>query len=173
MEIQLRKTISGRILDIGGGGEGIIGRLYGSQVTAIDIAPAELAEAPGGYEKVVMDATALTYPDGSFDGVTAFYGLMFFTARQQRLAIAEAARVLKPGGVFCLWDCRIDRAWPEPFLTDLTIRLPEETVHTTYGVGKREGQTMEGFLELCASSGLSLREARQQAGHFYLQFQKE
>lgn len=34
--IQLNRELAGKILDIGGGGEGIIGRLYGRQVTAID-----------------------------------------------------------------------------------------------------------------------------------------
>lgn len=36
MKIALKKELTGSILDIGGGGEGIIGRLYGSRVTAID-----------------------------------------------------------------------------------------------------------------------------------------
>ena len=34
--IELKKELNGRILDIGGGGEGIIGRLYREQVVAID-----------------------------------------------------------------------------------------------------------------------------------------
>ena len=34
--IHLEKSLVGRILDIGGGGEGIIGRVYGQSVTAID-----------------------------------------------------------------------------------------------------------------------------------------
>ena len=34
--IVLDKEIKGRILDLGGGGEGIIGRLYGAQVVAVD-----------------------------------------------------------------------------------------------------------------------------------------
>ena len=50
------KELSGRILDIGGGGEGVIGRVYGPQVTAIDVSVEELAEAPEGFEKLVMDA---------------------------------------------------------------------------------------------------------------------
>ena len=35
-QIYIERTLSGAILDVGGGGEGIIGRVYGRQVTAID-----------------------------------------------------------------------------------------------------------------------------------------
>ena len=46
MKIVLQKELQGKILDIGGGGEGIIGRLYGPQVIAIDYRQDELDEAP-------------------------------------------------------------------------------------------------------------------------------
>ena len=59
MKIILKKELSGRILDIGGGGEAVIGRLYREQVTAIDNRQEELDEAPSGFEKVLMDATDL------------------------------------------------------------------------------------------------------------------
>lgn len=35
-DITLRRELTGRILDLGGGVEGIIGRVYGPQVIAID-----------------------------------------------------------------------------------------------------------------------------------------
>ncbi len=47
--MELVKELDGKILDIGGGGEGVIGRLYTSQVVAIDNNQAELDEAPGGF----------------------------------------------------------------------------------------------------------------------------
>ena len=50
--ITLAQEMKGFILDIGGGGEGIIGRVYGHQVTAIDKCQDELDEAPGGYQKI-------------------------------------------------------------------------------------------------------------------------
>lgn len=51
MILPLRKELDGEILDVGGGGEGTIGRLYGSQVTAIDNRQEELDEALDGYKK--------------------------------------------------------------------------------------------------------------------------
>ena len=42
----LTQELTGSILDVGGGGEGIIGRRYGSAVTVIDNRQEELDEAP-------------------------------------------------------------------------------------------------------------------------------
>lgn len=115
MILPLRKELDGEILDVGGGGEGTIGRLYGSQVTAIDNRQEELDEAPDGYKKMLMDRTDLLFDDGSFDHVTFFYSLMFMSQREQEQAIQEAARVLKHGGELHIWGCDIASAYPEPF----------------------------------------------------------
>mgnify|MGYP002674861371 CR=1 FL=1 len=77
MKISLNKELCGSILDIGGGGEGIIGRLYKSAVTAVDNMQEELDEAPSCCKKLLMDAAALDFADESFDNVTFFYSLMY------------------------------------------------------------------------------------------------
>ena len=168
----LRKEIQGKILDIGGGGEGIIGRLYGCQVTAIDNRQEELLEAPEGFEKVLMDAANLTYGDFSYDHVTFFYTLMYMTGEEQAQAIREAARVLKPGGRLHIWDCEIASAYPEPFCVDLEIKLPDETIYTTYGIGKMDGQSCGSLGDLCTEAGLKWIEKKEHRGHYYLIFEK-
>ena len=173
MVIRLERELSGSILDIGGGGEGVIGRLYGRQVTAVDNRQEELDEAPGGFEKVLMDARDLTYPDGSFHNVTFFYSLMFMDADTQRKAVAEAVRVLRPGGRMCVWDGEIPSAFPEPFLAELEILLPHESISTTYGVvSDIRGQTAETVLEMCSRHGMRPVECRAYGGHFYLELEK-
>lgn len=152
--ITLQKELTGRILDIGGGGEAIIGRCYGKQVIAIDNRQEELDEAPGVCQKQLMDATALSFPTGSFEHVTAFYTLMYMTAEEQKQAIQEAARVLKPGGTLHIWDCDIASAYPEPFCVELEILLPEERICTTYGVGKLDSQSMASIGQMCVEAGL-------------------
>jgi len=71
----------------------------GAKMTGIDVAPTFIrhaAEAGGDIAYQVADAHALPFADKSFDFATAFMSLMDMPKPEQ--AIAEAARVLKPGG---------------------------------------------------------------------------
>lgn len=95
MNITLNNDIKGKILDIGGGGEGIIGRLYKNRVVAVDNSQNELDEAPDCFEKRLMDAESLDFPDSSFDSVTAFYSFMFMSTETRKNVSEEMVRVLK------------------------------------------------------------------------------
>ena len=171
--ITLNKELDGRILDIGGGGDGVIGRLYTNQVVAIDIRQDELDEAPIGFEKIVMDATHLEFKDNSFDHVTSFYTLMFMSAEEQKRAISEAKRVLVKGGELHIWDCDILSAYPEPFFVDVVVQLPNEHISTTYGVGKMDAQDETNITEVCLNAGLVLVSQSRSKYGFYLRFKKE
>ena len=171
--ITLNKELNGKILDIGGGGEGIIGRLYSDQVVAIDIRQDELDEAPTGFEKILMDATHLKFKDNSFDHVTSFYTLMFMNAEDQKSAVSEATRVLKTGGELHIWDCDILSAYPEPFCMDVAVQLPDEHISTTYGVGKTDSQDENSIVEICLNSSLILVAKKYCKYGFYLCFRKE
>ena len=72
MNIEIKANLTGSILDIGGGGEAVIGRIYRDKVTAVDNRQEELDEAPDCCSKKLMDATELLFPDDSFDNVTFF-----------------------------------------------------------------------------------------------------
>lgn len=67
-----RQLSIGGILDIGGGGEGVIGLCYGEKVVAIDLRKDELEQAPDGPLKIVMDAKELSFLEDSFDAVASF-----------------------------------------------------------------------------------------------------
>ena len=148
---------SGYILDIGGGGEGIIGRLKGEQVVAIDPSRRELEEAPSGPLKIVMDATDLQFLDSSFLTATSFFTLMYVKAADHERVLREVFRVLKPGGRFLIWEVklppRLDKdkdiaAFP------LVIRLPGEDVETAYGASWPKRQQDPGYyLALAAKVG--------------------
>lgn len=171
--IMLVKEWKGSILDIGGGGEGIIGRLYGDQVIAIDKDQEELDDAPDGFKKIRMDATELAFEDGSFDHVTFFFSLMFMNRQEQQKAILEAARVLKSEGEMHIWDCEIDSAYPQPFCLNVEIRLPQEKICTTYGIGKQDGQDEASVIQMCLEAGLELLRKEREAEGFSLCFRKK
>lgn len=171
--LTLNRELNGKILDVGGGGESVIGRLYTNQVVAIDIRQDELDEAPTGFEKILMDATQLEFKDNSFDHVTSFYTLMFMSTEDQKRAISEAARVLVNGGELHIWDCDILSAYPEPFCVDVAVQLPDEHISTTYGVVKTDAQDEFSITELCLKAGLILAFRNHSKYGFHLRFKKE
>lgn len=79
--INLRNiTMEGRILDNGGGGEGVIGQLKGEIVVAIDLKKSELESGIKSGDtkslKIIMDTTNMKFIDNSFKTVTAFFSMM-------------------------------------------------------------------------------------------------
>ena len=70
----------------------------------VSLARAVLADHDEDWEHCVerQDATALTYPDASFDhAIFAFNGLMCLPSRAHRpAALRPIHRVLRPGGIF-------------------------------------------------------------------------
>lgn len=170
-KIALDKTIKGTILDIGGGGEGIIGRIYKSQVTAIDNRQDELDEAPEGFTKLLMDGCNLEFNDNTFDNVTLFYTLLYIDKEQHSKVIQEAYRVLKKQGELYIWDTNINEA--NPFLVQLNIDANGSIVNTTYGIYKENPfQDKNYFENICESVGLNLINNTEENNQFYLHFSK-
>lgn len=173
MKISLNKELCGSILDIGGGGEGIIGRLYKSAVTAVDNMQEELDEAPSCCKKLLMDAAALDFADESFDNVTFFYSLMYMNTDVKAKAIEEACRVLKTGGRLTVWDVEFESAYPNAFSVELDIILPEENVCTEYGIiGTDVAQSAESIISMCCECGLNPLEHEENGGHFHIVLKK-
>jgi len=91
-----------RLLDVGCG-EGRLGAMYrerGYEVVGVDASPRLVEAARERHEAVLGDAAALPFGDASFDLVTMFMSLHDFD--EPAAAVAEAARVLRPGGHVCL-----------------------------------------------------------------------
>ena len=173
MTIEIKETLTGSILDIGGGGEAVIGQIYKDRVTAIDNCEEELEEAPDCCSKQLMDATELSFPDDSFDNVTFFYTLMYMTDEEQQKSICEAARVLRVGKQMYIWDCDIRSAYPEPFMIDLDIRGGNNKLHTTYGIIKKDTQSSDSVVRLLESAGLKIESLQAKDGQFHIQCRKD
>lgn len=152
----------GFILDIGGGGEGVIGQLMGDRVIAIDLYEEELDEAPEGALKVVMDARQLNFLDETFNMATAFFSLMYIHNKDHKQVFQEAHRVLKPSGEFLVWDVVIPQK-PEDgkdiFVVPVEIELRNKMIKTAYGTSwKDKEQNFAYFEKLAVETGFEVLE---------------
>jgi len=151
-------SFEGCILDIGGGGEGVISRHSGQRVVAIDKRKEELEETPDIGLKIVMDACKMGFLDKTFDNVTCFYTLMYMQENEVPQVLREAYRVLKPGGRLWIWDAVIP-----PVPTAEVMLVPVEviissvlTLTPTYGISWFRGQTAESICQLCEEIGFTV-----------------
>ncbi len=154
-KITLEKELAGTILDIGGGGEGIIGLLYGQQVTAIDRRQDELDETNNESKKMLMDARNLTFENLEFDHITSFFTLMYMNAEDQLSALKEAYRVLKPNGTLTLWDVTIPNNSEDfdIFIIELEVELPNKSITTGYGVAFDKEYSVHHYINILEEIG--------------------
>jgi ubiquinone/menaquinone biosynthesis C-methylase UbiE len=107
------ESLDGEVLEIGGGGgamaAGVLNRFASVRITIADLDP-KMVQATGRRlarfgdraRAEVGDATALPFPDARFDSAISF--LMLHHVGRWEAAVAEAARVLRPGGRFLGYD---------------------------------------------------------------------
>lgn len=139
------------ILEVGGGQGGLTALLYPqANITNIDLDP-RYAEAPCNQQPQVKfvcgDATKLPFPDASFDAVTMFDVLEHVP--DDRAAIAEALRVLRPDG-YLLVSTPKDN-WRFPYYAVMKPICPNEAeVMAEWGHVRRgyARETLEAMVPL-------------------------
>jgi ubiquinone/menaquinone biosynthesis C-methylase UbiE len=176
-KITIEEEIIGkRILDIGGGGEGIMGLCYGDRVIAIDPRKDELEEAPDGPLKIVMDARELSFLKNSFDAVTSFFTLMYINKDDHEKVFKEIYRVLKDNGEFILWDAIIpeyDGSIKDIFVIQLEIDTPIKIIKTGYGISRKDkDQDVEYFISIGENLGFEAIKVQSQDKVFKIIFRK-
>lgn len=164
----------GLILDIGGGGSGIIGKLNGKKVIAIDKNENELLESQNEALQIVMDATDLKFLPESFDVCTAFFSLMYIPIDIHLNVFKEAHRVLKSNGRFLLWDVQIPEQLEDykMFIVRLQVKLPFEEIETGYGV-KWQRQNLEYFKDLAQKTNFKILSEWENGEIIYLELSKK
>ncbi len=152
-EISLKRfEKEGLILDIGGGGEGLVSRIERERVCAVDIRMSEIREAqihnaPANW--LVADGRHLSFKTGSFDVVTLWFSLGYMSEWiVKREVLEEARRVLKTRGILSIMASKIPRGINQ-FVFWALFTLPDGThSQTGYGVRGNQGQTLERILDL-------------------------
>jgi SAM-dependent methyltransferase len=140
------------ILEIGGGQSGLAKLLYpNARVTNLDMDP-RFADAPSnrqpGVHFVCGDATKIPFPPASFDAVTMFDVIEHVP--NDAAAIAEAWRVLRPGGALLLSTPR--ETWRYPHFQALARFAPhEEKLFAEWGHVRR-GYTLKALEDLVGQS---------------------
>ncbi len=166
----------GLILDIGGGGEGVISQLKGKQVVSIDLSKRELEEAPGQpLIKIVMDARDLKFLDASFLTAAVFFTFMYIDPADHLKVLQELDRVLAPGGRLLIWDAIFpEKTDPRQvsIIFPLHVKLPKADINTGYGVKLIEEQGAAHFVELAKTAGFEVLVQKNEKGWFYLELIK-
>lgn len=131
--------LSGRLLDAGvGTGRNIPFYPEGAEVTGIDLSPAMLARAARrrdrlgrAVELLEMDVRATAFAGDTFDGVAASFLFCVLAEEDQAPALAELARITRPGGEIRL----IEYAYSADPWSRFVMRLWAPWVRLAYGAG--------------------------------------
>ena len=187
---RMELTAASHVLDIGsglGGPARTLAETYGCQVTGIDLTEAfcraaqSLSQWVGLQDRVSFqqgDATALPFADGSFDAAMTIHVAMNIAAKDA--VYANAKRVLKPGGIFAIYDILLgETGQPGGFLRTGDDRVPFPAAHFAVEPvpWAREPSishlaTPAEMESLLAAAGFSILEARDSTEESQAWFEK-
>lgn len=161
---------SGLVLDLGGGGEGIVSRIEGSRVCAVDVNLNEIREAQiygSSPQWLAGSGESLPFRKEVFEAAAIWFSLEYMTKwEMKRAAIQEAFRVLKRKGTLSVMSSKVV-CREERFLLMLRYTLPDGGVYESgYGVWGNQGQTMEKIGRIIEQTGFLLT-TRDDNGHWF------
>ncbi len=171
-----RIQLNGRVLDIGGGGEGVICQLAGPQVISIDPSERELKEAPSDCVKIIMNGKDLKFLDESFDSTTLFFTMMYISMVDHKKVFKEIYRVLKSKGELFLWDLTIPKrpkTEKNMYAIKLEVDIGNKKISTGYGIRWGKKFDMKHYLDLGENIGFKIIEKEVNRETFFIKYLKE
>lgn len=151
---------TGRILDVGGGGEGIVSRIEGSRVCAVDISLNEIREAQiygSGSQWLVSNGESLPFDNAVFETATIWFSLDYMADWKTKWAVLdEVRRVLRKKGSLSLMSSEIV-CGESRFILRMRYTLPDGSIYQTgYGVKGNQGQTMDRISDIVRQTGFQI-----------------
>ncbi len=150
----------GLIIDIGGGGEGLVSRLEGGRVCAVDININKIREAriyPQVASWFACDAMALCFTEETFDVATIWFSLAYMrTWEAKRKVLAEVYRVLKGRARLSIKACLINCEESQVSIPVDFIFPDGSTSRFGFRVAGRQDQTPERLVRVLSDTGFSV-----------------
>ena len=157
-----RKNLA--VLDVGcgTGTQLLLYRTEGCRLCGIDSSPAMLERAKaklgGSAELLIMDASHMSFADGTFDLVTVVLTLHEMPAPLRTDVVHECLRVTKPGGHVMLIDYH---SGPYPFLRGwlwkIMVTLSEISAGGRHFANYRDFLKRNGLQSICEEQGVSVK----------------
>jgi ubiquinone/menaquinone biosynthesis C-methylase UbiE len=156
--IQLPKVPAGLVLDIGGGGEGLVSRVAELRVCVVDLNLSKIREARiygADAEWLACDGRSLCFGAEVFDTATLWFSLSYLGDQyQKQLVIKEIYRVLQGGGKLSILGIVLDESceavtfrgqfrFPDGYVSQMSYRVRGDQLQDCDTM--REMLTKEGF----------------------------
>ncbi len=151
----------GLVLDIGGGGEGLVSRLEGERVCAVDILLNKIREVRiyGVRSQWIQgDARNLGIRDRTFDIVACWFSLGYLSeVDAKRQVLVEGHRVLRTEGLLSIIGMSIPGDVVK-HVFDAEFIFPDGYISKmSYAVSGTQYQTMESLIALGQEIGFTLQ----------------
>ena len=149
----------GLIIDIGGGGEGLVSRIERSRVCVVDINLNKIREAMiygQASQWILSDGRMLSMKEEMFNVATLWFSLGYVQDWDSKARVLEeVARVLRQSGHISILGARIICSEPR-FVMRALFHFPDGSISKmSYGMDGTQKQDVETVVDLLQKTGFS------------------
>ncbi|TFF96888.1 methyltransferase domain-containing protein [Candidatus Thorarchaeota archaeon] len=159
LQIRPPQIPQGLVLDIGGGGEGLVSRIVQERACAVDWSLSKLRGARihgAKSEWIACDGRNLCFQEERFDVATLWFSLAYIPESGNKMQVLkEVSRVSKPEARLSILAMTLDNR-SESFTFRATFTLPDEFESLmNYRVRGRQTQNLEVIAEALEETGFT------------------